>query len=117
MNSKISKYFSGISDTLDPLYKWTAKSILEHRIWRGKFSRKLNFLVGKRPDQVPLDIIWKEPIGLGTVTRQKIYVRSEKDYWVPAYYFFPKVVTSKTPALVCLHGHSGILPYIREGNK
>ena len=29
----------------------------------------------------------------------------------------PKDLKGKTPAVICLHGHSGIYPYIREGNE
>jgi dienelactone hydrolase len=43
-------------------------------------------------------------------------VRSEENYWVPAYYYVPKGIQRPAPAMVCLHGHSGIVPYIGEGD-
>ena len=116
VNSTILKHFTKAADSVDPVHRWTANSKADHAVWRRKFSRKLKDLLGKRPDRIPLEIRWKERVDLGTVTRQKVYVRSEENYWVPAYYFVPKTATSKTPAVVCLHGHSGILPYIREGD-
>ncbi|MCA9437617.1 MAG: acetylxylan esterase, partial [Candidatus Omnitrophica bacterium] len=33
------------------------------------------------------------------------------------YYYVPKNVEGKRPAIVCFHGHSGIYPYIREGTE
>lgn len=36
---------------------------------------------------------------------------------MPAYYFVPKHRFGPVPAIVCLHGHSGIYPYIREGDE
>ena len=48
--------------------------------------------------------------------RRKVYVRTEQDYWAPAYYYTSKTAQGKRPTIVCFHGHSGILPYIREGS-
>ena len=115
-NSTIRSHFELAADGLEPALRWAAGSPAEHAEWRRAFSGRLQRLVGKRPRRVPLEVRWDEVADLGTVVRRKVYVRSEAHYWVPAYYFVPKQVREKTPAILCLHGHSGILPYIREGD-
>ena len=66
------------------------------------------------PEPVPLRVRWAERMETDAFTRHKIYVQSECDYWVPAYYFVPHEIRAPAPGLVCLHGHSGVYPYIRE---
>jgi len=90
--------------------------VAEHAAWRRECRANLVKLVGRMPERVPLEVQWDERVEADRYTRHKVYVRSEEHYWVPAYYFVPKGLSSSVPALVCLHGHSGILPYIREGN-
>ena len=115
-NSTIERHFKLAADRVEPALRWAAGSPAEHAGWRRAFSRRLKRLVGEQPERVPLEVRWDEVADLGTVVRRKIYVRSEDNYWVPAYYFVPKQVRDRTPAILCLHGHSGILPYIREGD-
>ena len=67
--------------------------------------------------KVPLQAECTEELETERFTRRKIYVRSEEDYWIPAYLFLPKPLPDKAPAVVCLHGHSGIYPYIRDGTE
>ena len=106
-----------LGDKTSPKLAWNARTSSAHRVWRKKFRAKLAELLGKMPTQVPLKVDWTEKIENKSFTRHKIYVQSEKDYWIPAYYFLPKSLKGKTPAIICLHGHRGIIPYIREGNK
>ncbi len=115
-NSDLMKQFLGQGETLAPRLAWQAKSTAEHRAWRSRFARRLRLLVGREPEAVPLEVEWAEKIETEAFTRHKIYVRSEADYWIPAFYFVPKRRIGRVPALVCLHGHSGIYPYIREGD-
>ncbi len=117
INSVSGIPFAQIADDTEPALRWAAESPAEHVAWRKKFARRLRALVGKVPQRVPLKTKWDEVVDLGTVIRHKIYVRSESNYWVPAYYFLPKSAGEKTPAIICLHGHSGIVPYIREGDE
>ena len=115
-NSTVLRNFQNSADRQKPQLTWKAGSRQDHAAWRRKFRAKLRTLVGLTPDRVPLDVRETERVDLGTVIRRKIYVRSEVDYWIPAYYFVPKLSSESSPALICLHGHSGILPYIREGD-
>lgn len=115
-NSAVLTYFERSAERTQPALGWHARSKTEHTEWRRKFRTKLRSLVGQTPDSVPLDVREAERVDLGPVIRRKIYVRSEMDYWIPAYYFVPKLISDPSPALVCLHGHSGIFPYIREGD-
>ena len=116
-NSNTYNYFMKAVNNISPKLSWNAKTISSHYIWRKKFESKLQELLGKMPKKVPLDVYLDEKIETKSFIRSKIYIRSEKDYWIPSYYFLPKNLKKKTPAIICLHGHSGILPYIREGTK
>ena len=104
-----------LGDRTRPQLAWNAKSLAEHRAWKRKTAAKIRELVGTMPAEVPLQVRWAEKTETDRLTRHKIYVRSEENYWVPAYYFVPKGIRRRTPAIVCLHGHSGVMPYIREG--
>ncbi len=117
-NSLVYDYFQHAADATPPALAWNATSPAEHDAWRRAFEPKFLELLGRNPESVPLDVDWTaEKMETERYTRQKIYVRSEADYWVPVYYYFPRNITAKCPAMVCLHGHSGILPYIGEGTE
>jgi len=100
-----------------PKLAWQARTLQEHQAWRGRFARRLRWLVGRQPTAVPLRVDWADKQETEVFTRYKVYIRSEEDYWVPAYFFVPRNQRGSAPAIVCLHGHSGIYPYIREGDE
>ena len=118
-NSAVDTYFARRLAHVQPQLPWKATTTEEHAIWREKFDAQLRVLLGTLPERVPMDFAWDESDVLETdqFTRRKVYIQSEADYWVPAYYFVPKDIQGKTPAVVCLHGHSGIMPYIGEGTE
>ena len=103
--------------SLAPKLAWQATSVEEHRAWRRGFARRLRTLLGRTPPAVPLQVDCVEEVETETFTRRKLYIRSEEHYWVPAYLFLPKHRRDAGPAIVCLHGHSGIYPYIRDGSE
>jgi dienelactone hydrolase len=117
-NSKILTYLERNLDTVSPKLAWEAENEAEHTAWRDAFRAKLVELLGTWPDPVPPAVRWDETDVLETeaFVRRKVYVRSEADYWAPAYYYTPKQASEKRPAIMCFHGHSGIKPYIREGS-
>ncbi len=115
-NSGIFEHFMVVIDDVSPRLRWAAGTVTEHTAWRSEFRAKLAELVGRMPEPVELEVQWEERAEADLYTRHKVYVRSEEHYWIPAYYFVPKGLSSSVPALVCLHGHGGVLPYIREGN-
>ncbi|MBM3278704.1 MAG: acetylxylan esterase [Candidatus Handelsmanbacteria bacterium] len=102
---------------LQPRLSWQAGSAGEHRAWRRRFRPCLGRLMGRMPEAVPLAVRWAEKLEPPGFVRHKIYVQAEAHYWVPAYYYVPRGARRPPPALVCLHGHSGILPYIGEGTE
>ena len=116
-NSNVARYFAKRLETLEPQLTWNASTPEEHARWRERFDAKLRELLGPMPRRVPPQVHWDTDDVLETdlFTRRKVYIQSEKHYWAPAYYFTPRERAGKTPAIVCLHGHSGIYPYIREG--
>ena len=116
LNSDLLQHFAEQRESLTPKLAWRAESIEEHRAWRGRFARRLRKLVGRMPSEVPMEVEWIEEVETKAFIRRKVYIRSEEHYWVPAYLFLPKPLPVSAPALVCLHGHSGVYPYIREGN-
>ena len=114
-NSSVFEYFSQAADQIEPKLAWHAASVEEHGVWRRQFKPKLEELLGHNPEPVVLRVEWADELETEKFTRKKLYIQSEKHYWIPAYYFVPKELKGATPAIICLHGHSGILPYIREG--
>jgi dienelactone hydrolase len=116
-NSDFMRHFMMQKATLAPKLAWQAITVEEHQAWRGRFGRRLRELVGRTPPRVPLQVDWVEKVETEAFTRHKLYIQSEQDYWVPAYLFLPKRLRAAAPAVVCLHGHSGVYPYIREGNE
>ena len=117
-SSKVYPYLSRLADTTTAKLAWNATTPDEHKAWRRKAKARLRELLGHNPEAVPLQAQWTddEPLETDRFKRRKVYIRSEEDYWVPAYYFLPHSRAAKTPAIICLHGHSGIVPYIREGD-
>lgn len=118
-NSFVYDYFQHAADAVQPALAWNATSPAEHEAWRRTFEPKFLELLGRNPEAVPIEVAWtgEEKAETALYTRHKIYVQSEAEYWVPVYYYVPKNATGKRPAMVCLHGHSGILPYIGEGTE
>ncbi len=116
-SSKVGPSLQNLADETARRLAHNAKTPEEHEAWRKQFKAKMLELLGHMPRRVPLDVKWAEKKEFDTFVRHKVYVRSTENYWAPAYYFVPKELGGKTPAIVCLHGHSGIYPYIREGNK
>ncbi len=115
--SDLMRHFQALQSTLVPKLTWQAESREEHQRWRRRFGARLRQLVGREPERVPLRVAWGEKVETEGFTRHKIHVQSEAHYWVPAYYFVPRKRVARVPAIVCLHGHSGIFPYIREGDE
>jgi dienelactone hydrolase len=116
-NSDLMRHFMMQKAALAPKLAWQAKTTAEHQAWRKRFAQRLRRLVGHEPRAVPLQVEWVEKQETEAFIRHKIYIRSEEHYWIPAYFFVPRRPACPRPAIVCLHGHSGILPYIREGNE
>ncbi|MEO2034713.1 MAG: alpha/beta hydrolase family protein [Planctomycetaceae bacterium] len=117
VNSRIYTHLEKEVERLTPKMAWQAATPAEHGAWRGQFKARLIELLGPDPESVPLEVKWAEKLETDAFTRHKIYVRSEVNYWIPAYYYVPKNVKGRRPAIVCFHGHSGINPYIREGTE
>lgn len=114
-NSCLVEHFQRLADAGQPDMSWRAANADEHRRWRAGFRRTLGGLVGRRPAAVPPRVRVAETVTTPAFTRRKIYIRTEAHYEAPAYLFIPRRLEAPAPALVCLHGHSGIRPYIREG--
>ncbi len=113
--SNVTHTFDQLVEDVRPDQTWNATTPEEHAAWKEKFQATVVRLLGHMPQKAPLQVRWEEKKEFDTFTRHKIYVRTEPTYWAPVYYFVPHDLKEKTPAIVCLHGHSGIEPYIREG--
>jgi dienelactone hydrolase len=118
-NSQTFHAFQKLADGIRPKLAWKATSRAAHAAWRKRFRPKLMELLGTLPPKLPLEVHWaaNETKESDAWVRRKVYVRSEAEYWVPVYLFVPKPFKPRRPAIICLHGHSGILPYIREGDE
>ncbi|EAQ82817.1 alpha/beta hydrolase family protein [Blastopirellula marina] len=111
--NNVTHSFQKLADTVEPDLAWDAETPAEHAAWRKKMHATIVDLLGKMPQRVPLEVEWAEEEKFEKFTRYKIYVRTEPTYWAPVYYFVPHARKEKVPAIICLHGHSGIDPYIR----
>ncbi|HUT32311.1 MAG TPA: acetylxylan esterase [Planctomycetota bacterium] len=117
INSRIDPAFAELADQFPPKLAWGAATVPEHEAWHARFRAKALELIGRMPNKVPLDVRWAEKKTFEGFVRHKIYIRSQANYWVPAFYFVPARAEGRRPAIVCFHGHSGVYPYIREGSE
>ncbi|WP_417732446.1 alpha/beta hydrolase family protein [Rosistilla oblonga] len=114
---QIAGSFAQLADSAEPTMRWHAETVAEHQQWQQGLQEVVVDLLGKMPERVPLEVKWAEEKKFETFTRHKIYVRTEANYWAPVYYFVPHQRAAPLPAIVCLHGHSGIVPYIGEADS
>jgi len=113
----IKESFEQIYDSFTPSMLWNASTPEEHQEWKEEFQGTVERLLGETPDSVPLEVEWVEKEEFDLFVRHKIYIRSEPSYWIPVYYYVPHKIRGRVPAMVCLHGHSGIEPYIGSERK
>ena len=111
--NNVSVNFQLLGKKVVPAQLHDATTPEQHEAWRKKMHATVVDLLGEMPDPIPLEVTWEEEKKFDKFTRHKIYVRGELNYRIPVYYFVPHNLKKKTPAIVCLHGHSGIDPYIR----
>jgi len=79
----------------------------DFRKWQTTLRRKLRELMGTippNPEPPRVQELWTRPHPLGTI--QKILIRSEAHYDVPAYVCLPKNATPPFQFVICLQGHS-----------
>lgn len=113
--NNVTAAYDHLVDEVEPAQAWNAKTPEEHAAWQKKLHATVTRLLGVMPKRVPLEVKWVEKEEFEKFTRHKIYVRTEEAYWAPVFYYVPhEVKDKKVPAIVCLHGHSGILPYTRQ---
>jgi len=112
-NNNVTHSFQLLGRQVTPAQTYNATTPAEHDAWRKEMHATVVDLLGVMPEAVPLEVKWVEEKKFEKFTRHKIYVHTERNYWAPVYYFVPHELQGKTPAIVCLHGHSGIDPYIR----
>lgn len=112
-DNNITHSFTLLGQQVTPAQLYNATTPQQHEAWHKKMQATVVDLLGEMPEAVPLEVKWVEEEKFEKFTRHKIYVRTERNYWAPVYYFVPHELHGKTPAIVCLHGHSGIAPYIR----
>ena len=99
-SSSLSDWLHALGRRTRPALAWNARTVAGHRAWRARFRRKLKELLGRTPEPAPLKTEWAETRETDAFTRRKVYIRAEKDYWIPAYYFVPKSLKKKAPAIV-----------------
>lgn len=112
-HNNVTHSFELLGQQIAPAQMHSANTPEEHKAWKKQMQATVVDLLGEMPEAVPLEVKWAEEQKFDKFTRHKIYVRTERNYWAPVYYFVPHKLQGKTPAIVCLHGHSGIDPYIR----
>ncbi len=115
--SPVAASFRHLGDAVTPSQSWAAATGDEHQRWQAEFQGTVQRLLGEMPEAVPLDVQWLEEKQFDGYKRHKVLVRTEAEYWAPVYYYVPDQLAGPVPAMVCLHGHSGIVPYIDEGTS
>lgn len=114
---RVETSFRGLANSISPTFAWNATSLKEHRAWQTTFQKQMLEVLGRMPERVPLDVKWVEEERFDQFTRHKIYIRTEKRFWCPVYYFVPHKIKKRRAAIVCLHGHDGVVPYLGEDRK
>ncbi|MEX1229821.1 MAG: alpha/beta hydrolase family protein [Planctomycetaceae bacterium] len=115
--NNVTASFNGLAEATVPEYSWNENTAEEHTQWKREFREKMLGSLGRMPERVPLEVKWVEKREFDTFTRHKIYIQTEKTYWCPVYYLVPHNIKGRVPAIVCLHGHDGAVPYLGEGRK
>ena len=117
VDNNVTASFRGLADATPLQMAWEANTVEEHEVWRKTFRAKMHEVLGRFPDRVPLKVKWTEKKEFDKYTRHKLYIQTEKTYWCPVFFFIPKGVTQPRPAIVCLHGHDGVYPYLGDEPK
>ena len=111
-DNNVTASFRGLADATPLQMAWEASTVEEHNAWRKTFQAKMHEVLGRFPEQVPLKVKWTEKKEFDKYTRHKLYIQTEQTYWCPMFYFVPKGLEQPHPAIVCLHGHDGVYPYL-----
>ena len=76
------------------------------RDWRAQLFPELREQLGPFPDEAfPLNPRIVSTESYDKITIHKVIYHSREDAPIPAYLSIPKGVTTKTPAVLCIHGH------------
>ncbi len=86
-----------------PLDRLSNAAALED--WRARCRARLDALLGRLPDRVPLDLETLESIQCDGYRRDKIVFDTEDVMSVPAYLLVPHGRTAPGPAILAIHGH------------
>jgi len=113
----VTSSFRGLADATLLQMPWNANTVEEHEAWRKTFRAKMHEVLGRFPERVPLKVKWTEKKEFDKFTRHKVYIQTERTYWCPVFYSIPKGVKQPRPAIVCLHGHDGVYPYLGDEPK
>ena len=116
-DNNVTASFRGLADATPLQMAWEASTVEEHAAWRKIFRAKMQEVLGRFPERVPLKVKWTEKKEFDKYTRHKLYIQTERTYWCPMFYFVPKGVEQPRPAIVCLHGHDGVYPYLGDEPK
>lgn len=85
------------------------ETLPEFLAWKSGFKSALIGLLGKRPEQIPLNPEIVETVDMGNYIREKVYFDVDKYSTLSAYILIPKSVYGKTdhqcPAVIAAHGH------------
>jgi dienelactone hydrolase len=75
------------------------------RAWQRRARGRLNRLIGRLPDRVPLDFEVVESVDCGSYRRDKVVYDVEEHLSAPAYLLVPHARTRPGPAVLAQHGH------------
>jgi dienelactone hydrolase len=73
--------------------------------WRSRCEARLDALLGRLPERVPLDAETLESVQCGGYLRHKVVFDTEETMSVPAYLLVPDGRRSPGPAVLAVHGH------------
>jgi pimeloyl-ACP methyl ester carboxylesterase len=91
-----------LSDPL-PVEQIDDRSVLE--AWRSRCRARLDTLLGRLPDRVPLDLETLESVECDGYRRYKVVFDTEATMSVPAYLLVPDGRTGPGPGVLAVHGH------------
>ena len=73
--------------------------------WRDRCRERLEGLIGRMPERVPLAVEIRDSEDCDRYVRESLIFDTEADMSVPAYLLIPHDRTAPGPAVLAVHGH------------
>ncbi|MEM3694004.1 MAG: alpha/beta hydrolase family protein [Candidatus Bathyarchaeia archaeon] len=97
-------YLRQLEEATEPQLAFKARSLEEWALWRDRLRTRLVELLFLPKERVDLESEIVEAKDCESYIREKIFLKTEANFILPAYLLKPKISGEK-PAVLALHGH------------